>query len=176
MISHSRADPEKTRILLSHLMRAVNKVGKRKEAKRKLEEQVQKLKKSTKAKSTRKEIRELEKRLADVLEKEEEILRHQKTREISGRRLRDRIHELEAKLSKYIESKRQREKRIAGLEEKIRKKFSAEKRQVDILEEQLVHLERLFDKISGDRKYTKTQINSVRKKIDSLRKRLAKVK
>lgn len=176
MISHPEADPEKTRILLSHLMRARRIVEGKREAKNRLDEQIQKLKKSTRAKTARKEIKELEKRLADVLEKEEEIIRHQKTREISSRNIRGRIHELEGKLSKYIELKRKRDKRVVELESKIKKKFSVEKRQVDILEEQLVHLEMLFGKISSDKKYTKSQISSVKKKIDSLKKRLAKVK
>ncbi len=116
MISHPEADPEKTRILLSHLMRARRIVEGKREAKNRLDEQIQKLKKSTRAKTARKEIKELEKRLADVIEKEEEIIRHQKTREISSRNIRGRIHELEGKLSKYIELKRKRDKRVVELE------------------------------------------------------------
>ncbi len=176
MISHPEVDPEKTRILLSHLMRAMRSVEGKREAKKKLDEQIEKLKKSTRAKTARKEIKELEKRLAEVLEKEEEIIRHQKTREISSMNIRERIHELEGKLSRYIELKRKRDKRVVELESKIKKKFSVEKRQVDILEEQLVHLEGLFGKISSDKKYTKSQISNVKKKIGSLKKRLAKVK
>jgi len=176
MISQAEADPEKTRILLTNLMRAQKNLSGKREAKIRLKEQVEKLKKSTKAQATKTEIKELEKRLAEVLEKEEDILRHQQTREISGRRIKDRIHELEGKLSKYIEIKRDRDKRIAEIEDKIHKKFSVEKRQVEIIEGQLVHLEKLFGRISRDKKYTKEEISKVREKIGSLKKRLTKVK
>ena len=97
----------KTKLLLSHLSRASKKTAQREEAKQKLAEQVEKLKKVGKSKIYRKEIKKLEKRLADVLEKEEEILRHQKTREFFSRRAREKINELEKKLSRYIETKRQ---------------------------------------------------------------------
>jgi len=176
MISHIEADQEKTRILLSHLMRARQNVEGKAIARRNLKEQVDTLKKSTKAKATKEAIKELEKRLNEVLEKEEEILRHQKTREISGQSVRDKIHILEAKLSKYIEAKRQKDKRIIELENKIKKKFSVEKRQVELLEDQLVHLEKLFSRISRDKNYTHIEIGKVRNKIDSLKKRLTKVK
>ncbi len=176
MISPRDVDIGKTRLLLSHLSRASKKTVQREEAKQKLAEQVEKLKKVGKSKIYKKEIKKLEKRLADVLEKEEEILRHQKTREVFSRRAREKIDELEKKLSRYIETKKQREKRIAELEEKVRKKFIIEQREVEILEQQITNLERLFGKISGEKKYSKSQLEKVKKKIETLKTRLKKVR
>jgi len=176
MISSRDVDVDKTRLLLSHLSRAARKIKQKEEARGKLAEQVEKLKKVSKSRVSRKEIKELEKRLADVLQKEEEILRHQKTREMFSRRVREKIEELEKKLSRYIETKRQRERRITELEGKIRRRFAVEQREVEILEQQITGLEELFGRISGEKRYSKAQLRKVKSKIESLKKRLKKVK
>ncbi len=175
MISPADIDEGKTRLLLSHLNRAVKRVKQKEEAKEKLAEHVNKLKKVSRAKSYRKEIRELEKRLSDVMEKEEEIIRHHKTKESFNRRLKEKINLLEKKLSKYIKSKGERDIRIRELEEKIKKRFVVEKREIEILEEQIMNIEKVYRKIAGEKTHTKSDLDRVRKKIESMRKRLQKV-
>lgn len=169
-------DIEKTRLFLRHLGRASKTVLEKDAAKQKLQEQVSKLKKMSKAKEYRKEMRELEKRLADVVEKEEEIIRHQRTKGISTRRMREKIQELEKRLTHYLEKRKIREKRIAELEDKIRKRFMVEQNQIEIIEEQLKGLERIYENISSQKKHTKEELAAVKGKIKKLKKRLGKVK
>jgi chromosome segregation ATPase len=169
-------DTEKTRLLLRHLGRASKTVVEKDAAKQKLQEQVSKLKKLSKAKEYRKEMRELEKRLADVVEKEEEIARHQKTRDVSNKRMRDKIQELEKRLTRYLEQRKIREKRIGEIEDKIRKRFMVEQNQIEIIEEQLKGLERIYENISSQKKHTKEELAAVKSKIEKLKNRLGKIK
>ncbi len=169
-------DAEKTRLLLRHLGKAAKSVNEKDTAKQKLQEQVSKLKKLSKAKGYRKEMKELEKRLSDVVEKEEELIRHQKTKNVSNKRMREKIEELEKRLTHYLEKRKIREKRIAVLEEKIRKRFMVEQNQIEIIEEQLKGLESLYKNISGQKKHTKNELAAVKNKIEKLKKRLGKIK
>lgn len=176
MIGSKDIDKEKANLVLTHLSKAFKKISEKDFAKERLQQQVNRLKNQSRSKGYRKEIAELEKRLAEVLEKEDEILRHHKSREAATRRVREKINEVEERLTKYIESKRKRDQRVRELEEKIKRRFSVEQRQVDILAEQLGGLEKLYSKISGEKQYSKAQLSKVKKKIESLKKKLAKVK
>ena len=176
MISPADVDMEKTEIILRHLAKAEKTVESKDIAKKRLAEQVAKLKKVSRAKTYKKEIKELEKRLGVVLEKEDEIIRHQRAKASSSLRMRDKVAALEKRLSRYLKTKKQRESRIAELEEKIRKRAVIERHEVDVLEQQIVHLEGLFEKIGKEKTYTKTELGNVRKKINALKKRLGKAK
>lgn len=175
MISPADVDTEKTRLILSHLGRAAEKLKEKDIAKQELKDQIKKLKRTIKSKVYRKEMRELEKKLGNVLEKEEKILRHQKTREAFKRRINEKIDALEKKLTRYIETKKGRDRKIAGLEENIKRRFAIEEKEIEILEEQILNLEKLFKKISGEKAYSKATLGKVRKKIESLKKRLEKI-
>lgn len=169
-------DIEKTRLLLKHLGKSTGKLKKKDIAKEELKDQIKKLKKTIKSKAYKKEMKVLEKKLSEVLEKEEEIIRHHKTRDAVNRRIREKIESLEHKLTRYIATKRLRERRIDELESTIKRKAAVEQKEIEILEDQIISLETLFEKISSDRTYSEKEIQRVRIKIENLKNRLEKIK
>lgn len=176
MISPADIDEGKTRLLLSHLNKALDKVNKREESRKKLREQMEKVRKASRSKAHMKEMKELEKRLADVIEKEQEMIMHHRARESFNRRIKDKIDELETKLSRYLAAKRKRGARIKELEKKIKRRFAAEQKEIEILEEQIMGIEEMYRKISGEKTHTKDELDRVKKKIESLKERLSKIK
>ncbi|MBN2112478.1 hypothetical protein JW707_05265 [Candidatus Woesearchaeota archaeon] len=169
-------DIEKTRLLLKHLGRSSARIKQKDTAKEELKDQIKKLKKTIKSKAYKKEMKVLEKKLAGVLEKEEEIIRHHKAREAANRRIREKIESLENKLTRYIATKKLRERRVEELQSTIKRRFSVEQKEIEILEEQIMNLETLFERIRHDKKYTEKELGRVKSKIEILKKRLEKIK
>lgn len=176
MISPRNVDTDKARVLISHLNRAAGKVKEKDIAREQLEDQLKKIKKLSKAKNYRKEMRELEKKLSNVLEKEEELIMHQKKRDIFFKRLRERIDELEKKLTRYIDTKKLREKKLAEVEDQVRRRYAAEQHEIDLLEEHLAGLQGMFERISTEKFHTRSELERVKEKIEELKGRLGKVK
>lgn len=169
-------DFENAKTMLKHLAEAAKKSRQKEGAVQKLEEQVQKLKKGAKDRITKKDVIELEKRLSQVVQTEDTILRKQRLKEMINRRLAERIADLEKKLTAYIESKIKREEKLKALEKDVIKRAEIERQQIKIIEEQLLALERMYSKISSERQYSRMQLVRVKSKISSLKTRLDRVR
>ncbi len=174
MILPPDIDAEKTQLFLSHLSRAASKAKSKEDSKSRLQEHIEKMKCSSKSKQHRQEIKKLEMHISEVITRENELIRSHKAREAQNARMREKVEALEKKLTAYLESKKKREARIAGIEESVRKKLAAEQREIEILEAQILNIERLYEQISSEKTHTKSELHEVKSKIEALKERLAK--
>ncbi|MBD3303880.1 hypothetical protein GF343_01950 [Candidatus Woesearchaeota archaeon] len=172
MIS-SDVDLDKTRTLLLYLSLAKHKIDQREIAKQKLAAQISALKKIS-TKSVKKHVADLEKDIAEAIQKERNIISTQKTEDEQHQELVSKIDMLEAKLGKYLETKEARKKRILELEAKIKKKMASRKEKLAGLKDSIKSLEKLYSSAKKDKKVSRKRLKSIEAKIKNLKKKLKK--
>lgn len=172
MIS-SDVDLDKTRTLLLYLSLAKHKIDQREIAKQKLAAQISALKKIS-TKSVQKHVADLEKDIAEAIQKERNIISTQKTEDEQHQELVNKIDMLEAKLGKYLETKEARKKRILELEAKIKKKMASRKEKLADLKDSIKSLEKLYSSAKKDKKVSRKRLKSIEAKIKNLKQKLKK--
>lgn len=173
---NQRIDLEKARLMLSHLAKAGRKLREREISQKRLGEQIDQLKKFSKRKDFKEDLKELENRIGTAIDNEQRIIQHQVSENAINRRLLDRIERLELKLSNYLKEKSQRASRIIDIELKVKEKSKAKKMQVEAIEKQVMLLEKLYEKIRKSGGYTQSDLLRVEEKISGLKSKVESIK
>jgi len=181
----SSIHPAKLKTFIRHVCVIAKKHKDREDARSGLQSHIKKLgrisKKKGMDKEMDKEMKELDRKISLVLEKEMQLLgkgqeESEASRELMQnveanrariRQMNDSISELKDRLGAYIEMKTQRERRINNLEKKIRAEIG-KKRNVSLLKSKLKSLEALYNKL----KQKGVDVSRVESKIQDLKLRL----
>ena len=157
-----------------HLSLASKRIEERKNARKELTTQLTKVKKVSLAKPRKsiveKELKELEDRIARVLETESKIMQRQEYDESQYDVLKKKLAVIEERLGSYLTERGERRKRVTELEEKIRK--SAKNKEIALIESQLNDMEKKYIEFKK-KGYNKNILNKIKSRIDSLKARLA---
>jgi predicted RNA binding protein with dsRBD fold (UPF0201 family) len=173
MISEDH-DSEKAAILLKHLAISSKSYEEKDESRKKVKDQIEKIKKLSKTPALRRQLLHLEEMLHKTLEREKNILRHQHIEEVAQKTLKHRIEELEIKLSKYLATRKSRMRRINQLERKIGGDLRKKSKEVDKLRRQVLAIEQLYKKLRSEGGYPSKKLSALKKKIASLKKKTKK--
>lgn len=176
-------DPERLKSFVRHVCVIAKKHKDREKARVELQKQMQRLKRfSSKKKEMDEELKELNRKISLVLEKEMQLLGIEQgesaaSRELMGnvaenkeriRQINNSINELKEKLENYIRFKTERERQINELEKKIRARAEG-KKVVSVLEKRLNSLESLYNKL----KKKGVDVTGVSSRIEDLKLRLS---
>ena len=176
--------PERLKSFVRHVCIVAKKHRDREKARSELQGQIKRLKRfSSKKKEMEmdEELKELNRKISFVLEKEAQLLRIGKEESAASKDLmynvvnnRDKINQMnesirdiKERLKDYIELKTEREKKINKLEKKIRAK-TEKKKDVSLLKNKLKSLEALYNKL----KKKGVDISRVESRIEDLKLRL----
>lgn len=176
-------DPERLKSFVRHVCVIAKKHKDRGKARVELQKQMQRLKRfSSKKKEMDEELKELNRKISLVLEKEmqllgieqgesaasRELMRNVAENKERIRQINESINELKEKLENYIRFKTERERSINELEEKIRTKTEKKKR-ISLLKSKLRNLEILYNKLKNEG----VDVSRIENKIEDLRLRLS---
>ncbi|MDP7323964.1 MAG: hypothetical protein QF632_04355 [Candidatus Woesearchaeota archaeon] len=157
-----------------HVCFAFRKFEDREFAITKLRDQLTKLKKISKTKTSPKdiadELADLEDKIAIALEKERSIIKHVFDQEGYSGRLHNRIAELDSKLGSYLNSHKINEKRVKALEKKI--SGSTPTPSEDPIQKRLEELEDKLKRLSRHKRANKVKIKMLQGKIDMIRSKI----
>ncbi len=165
-------DNEKAIILLKHLALSTRGSAAKAQSRKKVRQQIAKIKRLSKTPMLQRQLLELEEMLQRTLEREKNILRHQHIEEVAQKSLKHRIELLEMKLAKYLATKKARLKRIRNLEQKISGDLKKKSKEVGKLRTQVIAIEQLYKKLKQEGNYPKQKLASLKKKIDVLKKKV----
>lgn len=175
--------PERFKSFVRHVCVVAKRHRDREEARAELQNQIKRLKRfSSKKREMDEELRELDRKISLVLEKEIQLLGIGKEESAASKELmqdvaenRERarqisnsINEIRSKLDSYINMKMGREKRIAELECKIRAR-AAKKKDIPLLRDRLRRLEGLYHKL----KQKGVDASRIESRIEGLKLRLS---
>jgi len=176
-------DPRRLKGFVRHVCVIAKKQKDRDKAHVEMQKQMQRLKRfSSKKKEMDEELRELNRKVSLVLEKEAQLLGIEKGESTASNELmkgvsenkqkidymNDSINSLKESIDNYIKSKMEREKKIDALEKKIRAK-SKKKEGVSLLKRKLKSLETMYDNL----KKKGVDVSKVEGRIQDLKLRLA---
>ncbi|MFH1641645.1 MAG: hypothetical protein ABIC04_01970 [Nanoarchaeota archaeon] len=174
---------------IKHLAIVSDKYREREDARDGLKKQIKKLTASSLGKKTKQhimnEFRDLEKQVSIVLNKESEILR-MKTEGVDYKNLmqeigvnrkeideiKNSVVELNRKIDTLVDTKLGREVRIKKLEKRI-KVSHKKKKELPVVSDKLMLLEKKYMQIKDDPKYTKEMLDKIKFKIDTLKVKTA---
>ncbi len=174
-------NPKRLKSFVRHLCVIAKKHKDREEARDGLQGQIRKLRKlSFKKKEVDKELKELDRRISWVLEKEMRLLGVGQRERAGVRELTDSVVEnrekmaevkesikdIRGKLGDYIHEKTEREKKIDGLEKRIRARTG--KKDFSLLKNKLKKLDAVYDKL----KRKGVDVGKIGTRIEHLRLRL----
>lgn len=180
--SSQKINPRRLKSFVRHICVIAKKHKEREEARAELQNQLKRLKRfSSKKMGMDDELKELDRKISLVLEKEMELLGIRQgesgvSKELMNRVLDNRerirsinysINEIRERLEDYIRMKTERERRINELEEKIRAKVG-KKKNVSLLRNKLKKLETMYNKL----KKKGIDVSRVESRINSLKLRL----
>ena len=178
----SKIHPKKLKSLVRHVCVIAKKHKDREKARVELKNQIKKIKRfSSKKKEMDEELKELDRKISLVLEKEMQLLGIEQGESFGAKELmkdvtenKDRIRQInesiiqiKERLEDYIKVKTERERKIDKLENKIKAKFE-EKKNISLLRNKLKKLEGLYNKL----KNRGIDVSRVESKIEDLRLRL----
>lgn len=177
-----KINPKRLKSFVKHLCILAKKHKDREKARIELQQQIQRLKRfSSKKREMDEELKELNRKISLVLEKEIQLLGIERGEGADSKKLmrnvgenRERIrqiynsiNDIKSRLEEYINFKTEREKRIDELEKKIRAKSNRE-RDFSILKRKLKDLENLYNKL----KSRGIDVSILRGRIEDLKLRL----
>jgi chromosome segregation ATPase len=151
-----------------YLAKAASKMAGRDFAREKLEEQIVQLRKLS-GDDVKKHLDELERRIADAIEREKQLLGHKAEEDSFHRKLRDRMEALEKQIHGYLSSREQRLSRVAELEQKIADRLKDKSQQLVLLKDEVARLERLAAEVENDKGAAK-KLEKMRQRIDDVKK------
>lgn len=154
-----------------YLTKAAARMAQRDFARVKLEEQIVQLRKMSSV-DVQKHLDELERRIADAIEREKKLLLHKEEEDSFHRKLRDRMEALEKQIHGYLSSREQRLSRVAELEQKIAERLKDKSQQLILLKDEVARMERLAAEIEGDKKGAK-KLDKLRQRIDDVKKAIS---
>jgi chromosome segregation ATPase len=176
-------DPKRLKSFVRHMCVIAKKHKDREDARSDLQTHIKNLKKlSPKKKGINNELRELNRKISFVLEKEMQLLgvgrgEREASKELMNnvvdnrekiRNIKNSINDVKGKLENYIQTKTEREKDIEELEKKIRGKAS-KKKNLSLLKNKLKTLEATYNKLKKkgvDVSRVKSKINDLKLKLD----------
>ena len=161
-------DNDKAQTLFLRLMIASRKLEEKEVSRKKLVEHLEKLRGIKINKSFKKELDELDIRLADLLEKEKAILVKQSAEHSLHKKLNTKIKDLEQKLTGYLEFKKQKMSNIKELEEKIKKRMEESDR-IAKLQGEIEGLELVFGSLKESGSYPPAKLQVISDKIEQLK-------
>jgi len=181
--SSDKINPERLKSFVRNVCVIAKKHKDREKARVDLQKQMQRLKRfSYKKKEMDEELKELNRKISLVLEKEmqllgieqgesaasKELMRNVAENKEKIRQMNDSINELKLKLEDYIRFKTEREKKINELEKRIRAK-AGEKKNISLLKRKLDDLEVVYNKL----KKKGLDVSRVADRIQNLKLQLA---
>ena len=179
----SKLDTNRLKSFVRHTCIIAKKHKDREEARSEMYKQMQRLKKfSSKKKEMDQELKELDRKISLVLEKEAQLLGTTQQETTASKALMQQsmenkakinqiynsINELNERLRNYVQIKTERERKINDLEKKIRSKTKA-KKDISSLKNKLKQLEAHYNKL----KNKGLDLSRVEEKIKTLKARLS---
>lgn len=164
-------DPEKASVYKRYLVKAVKRLKDRDVARQRLEEQILELRKLG-GEDVKRQLAELERRIAEAIEREQHIVGFKQTEDLFHRKLRDRIDLLERKITGYLGSREERLKRITELEEKIALRLSDKNEQLSALKVELGQLESFAQELEGEPKLAK-RLRGLQQRMEAVKNEIA---
>jgi len=178
----SKIHPKKLKSFVRHVCVIAKKHKDRETARGELQKQVKRIKRfSSKKKEMDEELKELNRKISLVLEKETQLLGIEQGESFGAkelmkdvienkeriRQINESINQIKERLEDYIKIKTERERRIDELEKKIKAK-AAKKENVSLLKKKLKSLEALYNKLKGKG----VDVSKVENRIEDLKLRL----
>lgn len=155
------------RTMLRYLGKATQRLNEREHARKKLKIELSRLKKIS-PESFKGFIDDLEESIADTIEAEKKILKHQTKGEEKHKRLQKNVLAIDSKLKALMKAHGFRKEQLGFLETE-----ESQKEMVKLeLAQKLAKLERQLAKAKKSKKYTKTELKTIADKIRSLKQRL----
>lgn len=177
-----KINPKRLKSFVKHICILTKKHKDREKARIELQQQIQKLKRfSSKKREMDEELKELNRKISLVLEKEIQLLGIRQQESAASKELmnkvlenRDRIKEINNSISEikrrlegYIQTKTERERKIEELENKIRAKLN-QNNNLSLLKNKLRKLEDLYNKL----RIEGIDVSTIENKINDLKLRL----
>jgi predicted nucleic acid-binding Zn-ribbon protein len=176
--SSQKIDKRRLKSFVRHLCFIAKKHKDKEEAKGELEKQIKKIKQFTsKKKGIDKELKELNRKIALVLEKEMQLLGSSATKTLKSnvthnneeiKKMSDSMNSLKLKMENYMDFKTKRDRKIINLEKKIRDKADS-KKSYDALKNQIKKTETQYRLLAKKG----IQAHKIEQKINDLRIRLS---
>jgi hypothetical protein len=154
--------------MLAYLGRATKHHHEREFARQKLKIELSRLKKVS-TKSMKRYIHDLERSISEAITKEQHILKHQKHEDVIHGDIRDRVKELEARLSRYLAIHEMRARRVKLLEDTLVAEKQTKGEQLAIIKRSLARAERIYQNARKDKKHSKKQLAATKKTLDAIR-------
>jgi hypothetical protein len=164
-------DTGSARTMLSYLGNALKHYNERQFAKQKLRVELSRLKKIS-TKSMQKYVKNLESSIGDAIRKEQRILKNQQQEDIFHGSVRERIKDLEAKLSRYLAIHEERARKVRLLESALASEHEKKGGQLAIIKRSLSRAEKIHKQLAKSKKHPKAELAAVGKVLDRLRKKV----
>lgn len=161
-------DKFKAQILFTHMLRASRKFEEKHKAKEELVGSLKKISKFKVNREFKKEINALKSHIDNLMDKQSVILKKQTSGQGLNDQLRKKIHDLERKLGLYIEEKKEKNKRIAELEQRIKAR-QARQQAVGVIQGELEGLETVYANLRATGQLTPSQLQKLEGKISLLK-------
>jgi chromosome segregation ATPase len=161
-------DSEKILLYKRYCAKSAQRMLDRDLAREQLKEQLDALR-AINPKAMQAKIDELERRIAEAIEREGRLRTHHNLEDMFHRKLRDRMEALEKRIGKYLQTREERLARIAELEDKVAKRLSDRNEQVAALKAEVEHLERMAEELEVESHHTR-KIAKLRERIGSIKK------
>lgn len=180
-----RIDPNRLKRFVKHMCILAKKHKDREQARIDLNRQMERLKRfSSKKKDMDEELKELNRKISLVLEKESELVGIKRVENSASKQImslavenkyrigqiNESINEIKSRLKGYIEARTSRERKILALENKIKNKVKT-KKGVLLLKNKLRKLEQLYGRLKkkgGDANRIENRIKGLKLKLDFL--------
>jgi chromosome segregation ATPase len=169
---HVRADIGSARLMLAYLGKAAKHYAEREFAKKKVKIELSRLKKISTG-TIRNYVKNLERNIAEAINKEQSILKHQGKEDTLHGDIAERIEELEGRLNKYLAAHEERAHNIRLLESALANTQESKSEQVALIKRSIAKVERIFSGLRKEKGHSRKQLASLRKLIDRIK---AKVK
>lgn len=170
---HVRADIGSARLMLAYLGKATKHFAEREFAKKKVKIELSRLKKISTG-TIRKYVQNLERNIAEAINKEQSILKHRVKEDALHGDISERIEELEGRLNKYLAVHEERAHNIRLLETALANTQESKTEQVVLIKRSLTKVERIFVGLKKDKNYSRRQLAAMRKLIDKIKAKVKK--
>ncbi len=162
------------RLMLSYLGRALRHYDERHFAKQKLRTELSRLKKIS-TKSMKKYVQNLEHSISDAIKKEQRILKHQQKEDIMHVDIKERIKELEERISCYAALHEARERDVRLLESAFATEEPSKADQIRLIKKSLERAERIYKKLTKGKKRPKKALAQTGILLDRIRAKISKI-
>ncbi len=161
-------------VFLKHLVSSYDNIGEQKEAKERLNQHLDSMKKNLKPKKTKgfdfdSEWKELENRMEVALEKQSKVIKNSPDEKVG---LIKSIEDLDKRLSKYLEYHENRNSRIKEIEDRVTGKALEKIKNKKEIKDQMKIMETSLKALETDQSVDKERHKALKDKIKELKKRL----